>query len=179
MKAWEYMTAMAIEIGAKLNELLHCLDKDIEQLRGSLSLLNELRSLVIKRDEDSLGRLLESIQTESDTHKGQELKRYAIRKELALALGCGSEQVTLSKLEAVLPEEEKAQVAERKAQLKALINKLKKEHLSTALLLSECARFNRLLLKSILNFGSTGTVYYDSDGSTKQQSDTAFVNLQL
>ncbi len=173
------MTATAIEIEAKIDELLRCLDKDIEHVGGSLSLLNELRSLVIKRDEDSLGRLLENIQTESDTYKSQELKRHTIRKELALALGCNPEQVTLSKLEAVLPEEEKGQVAERKAQLKSLTNKLKKEHLSTALLLSECARFNRLLLKSILNFGKTGTVYYDSDGSTKQQSDTAFVNLQF
>ena len=173
------MTTTAIEIENKIDELLLCLDKDIEHVRESLALLNELRSLVIKRDDASLGRLLESIQTESDTYKNQELKRHSIRRELALALGCGSEQVTLSKLEAVLPEEEKAQVAERKAELKALIKELKKEHLSTALLLSECARFNRLLLKSILNFGKTGTVYYDSDGSTKQQSDTAFVNLQF
>jgi hypothetical protein len=173
------MTATAIEIEAKIDQLLVCLDKDIEHLRGTLSLLNELRSLVIKRDEDSLGRLLENIQTESDTYKSQELKRHTIRKELAIALGCDPEQVTLSKLEAVLPEEEKAQVAERKAELKAFIKELKKEHLSTALLLSECARFNRLLLKSILNFGKTGTVYYDSDGSTKQQNETAFVNLQF
>jgi hypothetical protein len=173
------MTATAIEIEANIDELLLCLDNDIKHLRGSLSLLNDLRSLVIKRDEASLGSLLESMQTESDNYKSQELRRYAIRKELSLALGCDPAQVTLSKLEGVLREEEKAQVVKRKAELKALINKLKKEHLSTALLLSECARFNRQLLKSILNFGKTGTVYYDSDGSTKQQSDTAFVNLQF
>jgi hypothetical protein len=173
------MTATASEIGHKIDELLLCLDKDIEHVRESLSLLNELRRLVIKRDDASLGKLLESIQTESDAHKSQELKRQAIRRELALALGCGPEKVTLSKLESVLAEEEKAQVAQRKAELKALIKELRKEHLSTALLLSECARFNRLLLKSILNFGKTGTVYYDSNGSTKQQGDTAFVNLQF
>lgn len=173
------MTATAIEIGHKIDELLLCLDKDIEHVRESLSLLNELRRLVIKRDDASLGKLLESIQTESDAYKSQELKRQTIRRELALALGCGPEQVTLSTLESVLAEEEKAQVAQRKAELKALIKELRKEHLSTALLLSECARFNRLLLKSILNFGKTGTVYYDSNGSTKQQGDTAFVNLQF
>ncbi|UCC22407.1 MAG: flagellar export chaperone FlgN [Planctomycetota bacterium] len=173
------MTTTASEIGHKIDELLLCLDKDIEHVRESLSLLNELRRLVIKRDDASLGKLLESIQTESDVYKSQELKRQAIRRELAAALGCGPEKVTLSKLESVLTEQEKARVTQRKAKLKGLIKELKKEHLSTALLLSECARFNRLLLKSILNFGKTGTVYYDSNGSTKQQSDTAFVNLQF
>ncbi len=175
----ERMQPTTIEVEDKVDELLLCLDKDIEYVRASLSRLNELRSLVVKRDETSLGRLLEGIQTESDGHKSQETRRQSIRRKLAIALGCGPEQVTLSGLEAVLPEEQKAQVAERKAELKALIKELKKEHLSTALLLSECARFNRLLLKSILNFGKTGTVYYDCDGSTKRHRDTAFVNLQF
>jgi flagellar biosynthesis/type III secretory pathway chaperone len=173
------MKTAAIEKEDKIDELLLCLDKDIQYARESLSRLNELRSLVVKRDDDSLRRLLENIQTESDSYKGHEIKRQSLRKELAIVLDCVPEQVTLSKLEAVLPEEGKAQVARRGMELRALIKELKKEHLSTALLLSECARFNRLLLNSILNFGRTGTVYYDSDGSTKKQSDTALVNLQF
>jgi len=47
------------------------------------------------------------------------------------------------------------------------------------LLLSECARFNNLLLKSIFDLGKTGAVYYNSNGATKQQTDMAFVNLHL
>ena len=163
----------------KIDGLLVVLDKDIEHIQASLSQLSELRSLVIKRDDASLAKLLESIQAESDSYAANELKRQSIRKELATAFGCNLKQMTLSRLEATLSEEKKAQVAWRKDKLRSLIEELEKEHLSVALFLSECARFNNLLLKSIFDLGRTGMVYYDSDGSTRQQTDTAFVNLQL
>jgi hypothetical protein len=173
------MKAAVIEIEDKVDELLIVLDKDIQHIQQSLSRLNELRSLVIKRDDISMGRLLESIEAESDSYRSQESKRQSIRKELAIALDCNLKQMTLSRLEEALPEEKKAQVAEKKAKLRSLTEELKKEHLGTALLLSECARFNSLLLKGIFNLGKTEMVYYNPNGATKRQTDTAFVNLQF
>ena len=173
------MKATAISIEDKVDELLIVLDKDIRHIQQSLSQLNELRGLVIKRDDVSLGKLLELIQGKSDSYLRNEHKRQLIRKELASALGCGPEQMTLSRLEAGLPKEKREQVAERKTKLKSLIGELKKEHLSTALLLSECSRFNRMLLKGVFNLENTRTVCYGSNGATKQQSDMAFVNLQF
>ena len=60
-----------------------------------------------------------------------------------------------------------------------LTQELKREYLSTTLLLSECARFNNKLLKGIFDFGKNGAVYYNSNGATKRQTDMAFVNLKL
>ena len=171
------MKATAIGIEDKVDELLVVLDKDIQHIQESSSRLNELRSLVIKRDDATLGELLESIQAESDRYAANELKRQSIRKELAIALGCNVGQMTLSRLEATLPKERKAQVTKRKAKLRSLTNELKKEHLGTVLLLSECARLNSLFLNSIFNAGKTGMVYYDSNGNTRRQTGTAFVNL--
>jgi len=173
------MKSTATEIEDKVDELLACLDKDTQHIQESLSQLNKLRSLVIKRDDASLGTLLKIIQAESDNYRNHESKRQTIRKELANALGCNTEQMTLSALEASLPKGKKAQVTKKKAKLISLIKELKKEYLSTALLLSECARFNNLLLKSIFDLGKTGAVYYNSNGAAKQQTDMAFVNLQL
>jgi hypothetical protein len=173
------MKATAISIEDKVDELLLVLDEDIRHIQQSLSWLNELRSLVIKRDDIALGKLLELIQGESGRNLRHELKRQSIRKELASALGFSLAQMTLSTLEACLPKGKKEQVTEKKAKLKSLIKELKKEHLSTALLLSECARFNRMLLKGVFNLGNTRTIYYGSNGATKQQSDMAFVNLQF
>jgi hypothetical protein len=173
------MKATTISIEDKVDELLLVLDEDIRHIQQSLSRLNELRSLVIKRDDVSLGKLLELIRSESEGYRKHELQRQSIRKELAAALGCGFGQMTLSTLEADLPKEKKEQVTEKKAKLNSLIKELKKEHLSTALLLSECARINKMLLNSVFNFGNTGTVYYGSNGATKRQNDTAFVNLQF
>lgn len=173
------MKATTISIEGKVDELLLVLDEDIRHIQQSLSWLNELRSLVIKRDDASLGKLLELIRSESEGYRKHELHRQSIRKELANAFGCGLRQTTLSKLETSLPIDIKDQVAEKKTKLKSLIKELKKEHLSTALLLSECARFNKMLLESVFNFGNTRTVYYGSNGATKQQNDMAFVNLQF
>ncbi len=173
------MKATAAIIEDKVDELLAVLDKDVGHIQQSLSQLNELRSHVIKRDDAALGKLLEGIQANSDSCRSYELKRQEIRKELANALGCNPRQVTLSALEAALPDEKKTRVARVKAKLGPLVKELKKEHLSTALLLSECVRFNGLLLKSIFDLGKTGTVTYNSNGATKQQADTAFLNLKL
>jgi len=176
------MKATTIAIEDKVSKLLAVLDKDIRHIQDSLSCLNEMRSLVVKRDDVTLGKLLESIQAESDSYTSNESQRQSIRKELANAFGCNLEQMTLSKLEASLPKGEKAQVTKRKARLRTLIKELKKEHLSTALLLSECARFNNLLLKSIFDFRRTGTVIYNSNGSTSRSAlgrNAAFVNSQF
>jgi sugar-specific transcriptional regulator TrmB len=173
------MKTSAIEIEDKVDELLAVLDRDIQHIQESLSRLNELCRLVVKRDNTALGKLLESVQTESDSYKCNELKRQSIRRELATAFGCSLEQMTLSVLEAELTEEKKAQVAERKAMLRLLTNQLKKEHLSTSLLLSDCVRFNSVLLNSIFEFCKAGTVTYDSNGFTKRQTDSGFVNLRF
>ena len=167
------------ETEGKIEELLVVLDKDIQRIEQSLLRLDELRTLVVKRDDAALGKLIESIGGESDSYKSNELKRQSIRKELATVLGCGFEQMTLTRLEAELAGEKRAEVAGRKTLLRALVKQLKKEHLSTAMLLSDCARFNSVLLKGIFDIGRPATITYDADGSAKRQAETAFVNLQF
>jgi len=173
------MRATEIPIEDKVDQLLACLDKDSRHIEQNLSQLNELRRLVIKRDEPALGKLLESIRVESDRYRSNESERQTIRRELGDMLGCDLRQMTLSALQARLPKAKRAQVAKMKARLRSLIDEFKKEHLSTALLLSDCARFNNLLLKSIFEIGNTGTVYYNSNGTAKRQTDAAFVNLEF
>jgi len=173
------MKATATEIEGKVDELLAVLDKDIRHIHDTLSQLNELRSLVIKRDDTALAKLLGSIRAEADSYAANESKRQSIRRELAGAFSCNVKQMTLSRLETLLPEQKKVQISDRKASLRALIKELKKEHSSTAMLLSECARFNSLLLRAIFDVGKTGTVTYSPNGAAKQQIDTALVNLQF
>lgn len=163
----------------EIHELLAVLDEDIRNIQQSLSRLNELRSLVVKRDDTSLAKLLEDIQVESDSYTANEIKRNSIRKELAIALNCNIEQITLSGLEAVLPKEKSDELALKKNKLRELTKQLKKEYLSTTLLLTECARFNNLLLKNVFQIGKTGTVTYGCDGHTKRQDEMAFVNLRF
>ncbi|MHC4122101.1 MAG: hypothetical protein ACYSSI_00890 [Planctomycetota bacterium] len=173
------MKTATIEIEDKVEQLLIVLDKDIQQIIENLSRLNDLRGLVVKMDDVSLHKLLESIKSESNSYKDNESKRRLLREELAIASGCSLEQMTLSRLEAELSGEKKAEVAERKTKLQTLAEKLKKEHLRTTMLLSDCARFNKVLLKSILELGQAGTTTYSPKGSAERQTNSAFVNLQF
>lgn len=172
-------TVDTVDIESKVDELLHLLDGDIQHIQENLSRLNELRSLVIKRNEADLKKLLENIRAESDSCRKHEVERTRLRKELANALDCKLEDVTLSKLETVLPGEKRIEVTSKKVELKALAGRLKKEHLSTTMLLSDCARFNRQILKCIFDLGKMGTVCYDSKGATKRSMTEAFVNMQF
>jgi hypothetical protein len=173
------MKTATAPIEDKVDQLLVCLDLDARHIQESLQQLNEMRRLVIKRDEAALGKLLENIQCASDCYRDHELNRKSIRKELAESLGCNVEQMTLSALESCLPEVKKDRVAQMKAKLRSLSAELKKEYMSTALLLSECARFNNLLLKGIFDLGKIESVHYKSNGETRRHIDTAFVNLQI
>ena len=173
------MKAATTTIENKVDELLAVLDEDIRYIRDGLLQLNELRSSVIKRDDAALNRLLSTIRAKADSYAANESKRQALRKDLANALGCNVEQMTLTKLASRLPIEKKAQVAGKKVELRTLINDLKKEHLSTSMLLSECARFNSLLLRTIFDLGKTGTVTYRANGAANRQMDGTFVNLRF
>ena len=173
------MKAGLISVEAKVDELLVVLEMDIENIQQSLSLLNELRSFVVKRDDAALGKLLGVIRTKSDDYSTNELKRQRIRKELAVVMGCGVQAVTLSRLEGVLSGEKVIEIAEKKAKLKSLLKELKREYMATAMLLSDCARFNRVLLENVFEIGKTGIATYSSDGSTKRQTDTSFVSLRF
>jgi len=173
------MKIAVIEIEDKIDQLLTVLDNDIRHIMENLSRLNELRSLVVKRDDASLHKLLETIRSGSNTYRENGLKRQSLREELAIAANCSLKQMTLSRLEAELSGEKKAEVAERRVKLQTLAEKLKKEHLSTTILLSDCARFNSVLLKSVLEFRQAGAITYNPKGFTDRQANSAFVNLQF
>ena len=173
------MKTITIEIEEKVDALLACLDKDVQLLQDALLRLDELRRLIIKRDDDALGKLLEKIQIQANDHKSHERNRQSIHRELAAALGYEPRRMTLSVLENVLPKGRKEQITERKAKIKSLVGKFRKEHLETVLLLSECARFNNMLLKSIFDLSKVESFSYNSNGSAKRQTNVALINFKL
>ncbi|MHC4264386.1 MAG: hypothetical protein ACYSUK_00450 [Planctomycetota bacterium] len=166
-------------ISVKTVQMLFCLEKDIQHMEQVFEHLDRIRALVLKRDENALTKMLEKIQVKDNEHKNQEYQRQLFRKELAHSLNCGVEEVTLSKLEQILPEKLRAQVKNRRTKLISLSEKLKREHLNTILLLAECARFNRMVLNGIFKSGKTDIVTYSSSGTTLQQAGNNFMNFKM
>jgi hypothetical protein len=70
-------------------------------------------------------------------------------------------------------------LAERQTRLKVLIAQLKREHALTSLLIADCAKFNRSLLRVFFGpAGKAGTTY-NAAGAAQHPTGAALVNMQF
>jgi thiamine pyrophosphate-dependent acetolactate synthase large subunit-like protein len=171
------MTTSVVE--SKVEQLLGVLDEDIRHLETTLAQLDALRGLLIKRDDAALDQLLGEIRARTETYAANERMRQVLRADLALALGCGMSRLTLSKLESMLPEPQRAAIVARQERLKSLVVELKREHTLTAVLVSDCSRFNQRLVRAFFGPGSQAGVTYSPSGATRQQTSATLMNLKL
>lgn len=173
------MNEQTMVLSHEVKDVLDVLERDIVHIEQTLSYLNELRGLVIKRDEQRLGRLLEEIRTEAQEYSANEQRRQMTREQLAELFGCKTEELTLSVLRTRIDEPEKSAIAESQKKLRALTQRLQREYISTAALLSDCARINSRLLKIVFERSRAGAVCYDSQGAAARESDAAFMSIHL
>jgi len=174
------MTWQTNELTQKTEDLLGILELDIERIERTIQNFNNLRGLVIKRDEKELGRLLETIQSESQVYSHNERQRNLLRKEISEIIGCPQESMNLSGLKQHLSQPKLIeQLSDRQLKLRNLVTRLKKEYVSTVALLSDCARINSALLKCVFGWGRGNLVSYDSAGEISRQNDAAFMNMRM
>ena len=171
------MTAQQMQLYGLVDELLGVLDEELEQIKLSLDYLDRLRAAVIRRNEDELKGLLESV-TDQSPRKAVESKRVAICNKLALVLGCSVSQVNLSKLRANLPDERSAVVAQKQQEVIEYVEKLNRDVTSTGLLLKECSRLNNSLLRKLFGNGSE-TVTYNVQGKARWEAQRGIVSMRL
>jgi len=175
----DFSAAVQEEILPEINEFLVCLDKDIAHLEEVLLRLDAMRTFVIKRDDVSLGELLEGIRSKSEEYQRQEARRELVLAGLAESLGFGLKELTLSGLVSFFEGDVSVEVAKRHERLIGLIVSVRKEYRRTSLLLLECARFNRELLQSILELGKHEGSTYGSDGSAKAALGNGFFDFRF
>lgn len=173
------MNAATTELAQSIDQLLVVLQKDLERIEQSIERLNELRALVIKRDDSGLDRLLEQMRSQSEEYVQNQKLREQLREQIAVILDWPVEQVRLGRLQQILPERQSIQVAQMRERLTKTIARLRTEHAGTALLLADLARFNGILLNWILETGRACGMTYDCRGETSRSRDVAFVNLQF
>jgi hypothetical protein len=173
------MNNTAVQIEDKVRELLDVLEKDIGHIEQNLSRLSELRAFVVKRDNDSLEKLLDRVRTDVQEYEANEMNRRFVREQLADILGCDYKQVTLSRLERIVSKDSRAVIAQCKSRLSTLVRQLGAEHKSTMMLISDLSRFNRVLLNSMFDKSRIGDMTYNAGGAAQQQSDAAFLSFQL
>jgi tRNA U34 5-carboxymethylaminomethyl modifying GTPase MnmE/TrmE len=168
-----------VDIKNKIDELIRCIEEDIENAELNIKRLNEIRSLVIKRNYEGLSSLLQAIRQQLPEYSESQSRRQTLRKILADCLECKVEELTLTRLEPFTDDDTKEKIRQTRQRLREITDEMKKEYISTALLLSECSRINRNLLKGLFKERVSETVLYDSRGTAKSNPATAFVNMKL
>ena len=172
------MKTLSLEFDNYIDPLIEVLEKDIEHIDSTLEMLDQLRGMVIKRDDKSLNLLLEKARIKTEKYAAVENRRQMIRKELARIWGCEIKEMTLTNMIKILSPERSRQIRETRDKLESLLLRFKAEHLSTFMLLSECSRFNEVMLSALLN-GRRDESTYNRQGSLKWQNKQSIMNLQL
>ena len=144
------MNGLTTQLEKHVEELLEVLDADIIRIDFTLGRLDEMRASVIRRDEEGLSDLLESIRSDHEDYMKQERRRHAVRCRLAEVIGCGVDEMNLSRMRQAVDPEKASLIAEKQAVLKEKVSKLSIEHRATCMLLRDCSRLNGMLLKSLL-----------------------------
>ena len=171
------MTSSAMTL--KMDELLKVLDEDIRHLETTLTTLDTMRSLLIKHDDPALNELLDEIRKHASAHAANERRRQELRTELAEVLACDAHKVTLSTLQAALPDDRRQAVADRQTKLKSLVQRLRREYALTSQLVSDCARFNRSLVHAFFGLGSKRGLTYSPNGTATHTMDASLMSLQF
>jgi hypothetical protein len=171
----------------KVAVLLEVLEADGRHLESALSRLDLLRSLLIRRDNAALERLLAEIHQQADAYRAIEQKRQQLRRDLAPDLGCTEGELTLSRLRNELTASAcsearrrlAAAVADRQTRLRSLAAQVRREHSLTALLLHEAARFNQSLLRVFLGSAGRGCATYSPTGAAHRDAGAALMSIQF
>lgn len=163
----------------RVDELVGVLDADIQHLERALLQLDSLRSSLIKRDDRALSALLADIQGQIDQHAANERRRQDLRTDLARSLGCPAGDLTLSVLRSRVPDSRRSLLADRQKTLASLVKRLKREYTLTVALVSDCARFNRLLVRAIFGTGDERGTTYGAAGTATRRTNAAMVSLKI
>jgi hypothetical protein len=171
------MTMTRMELDADLLvELNEVLDQEQRRVEITLTQLDDLRSAVIRRDEAGLQDLMARIQARQNDFSQLDQRRQHLRQRLAEWIGCGPDRLNLTRLIRGLPPEQGDPLRQRQQQVYNRVRQLKMEHHLTGLLLADCARMNRMLLRMML--GGVGDSY-NAQGQSSWQVQDRLVSVQM
>ena len=164
-------------IAALIVELTTVLDEEIGLLERRSAELADLAEATLQRDDDRLEVLLDEVERTLEVQNATDLKLQALRNALADALGWPVSQMRLSRLIEELPGGLAGEISYRREQILLLSGRLKDQHLRTALVVSECARINKLLLESFFPDGG-GVTTYNSSGASSWGPESGRVDVE-
>ena len=163
------MISLPRNVEPLVNELLQVLDTEIELLDLRCGQFSRLTQASIERDDQVLHDLLEEIEATQQDQQETDMRLQALRQTLATALGLTEKKLRLAWLIRQMPPEQASAIQHRRRQIIVLTDRIKRQHMETALVVSECARVNRLLLENLFPQAQTVTTYGARGESSRSQ----------
>ena len=168
------LTEGAVEL---VDELVVLLDREIELLDKRHAQLEELSRATVRRDDEVLDPLLEQIERTQQVQTRTDLKLQALRSTLAATLGWAVAETRLARLIERLDGPRAAELDYRRQQIILLSERLKRQHMATVLVVTECARINRMLLESFFPEKRAVTTY-GARGQSSWGLDVGLVDVE-
>ncbi len=160
-------------------DLLALLDEEIVLLGLRTRQFDALYDTILHRREETMDALLEDMTDAQQRQVELDAKLQEVRTIFARAAGYAAGEIRLSELIQLLDGEPRKQLREKRQQIILLAERLKRKHLSTAMLLGESARINRRLIQSLLPKAETVTTYGGMGGVKPWQTSSGLVDAEM
>jgi flagellar biosynthesis/type III secretory pathway chaperone len=164
------------EVEPLVAQLLAVLDEEAALLELRRVQMEDLFGAIARRDDPSMERLLAAMEQAQARQGRTDQKLNAIRTSLGRQLGCPARETRISLLARRLPAPWSGTLRRRARQLTDLAERLRRQHLETSFLLSECSRINRLMLE---NLGVAGTLTTYQAGGATTWHDGGIISAEL
>lgn len=161
-----------------LNELNLFMDEQTLQVTETLNRIDMLRAAVIRRDKGALEELSEQVKLQAVQKKQDDMKQQKIQQKLADFCQCSVQEANVSRLCEHLTGQERQAIQLKQSKLQGLILKLNNECRAAELMLRECVRFNRLLLRSLVG-NQNQTQTYTAQGKEQWSMHWGLMNTKL
>jgi hypothetical protein len=172
------MNPPAVQPGAleqRVDELRAVLQEQSDALGRRSQQLAELSECVRSSDNDRMESLLVRMDEAQALQAAADDRLEAARRRLAEALGRPPGQVRVADLLVGLPAASAAGLAGLRSRIVDQVQRLRRQHLQAAVLLSESARINRLLLRCLLPHRPAVTLY-DRGGPSRWGAGEGLLN---
>lgn len=156
-----------------VEEFIQVLDDDILNLELSLIRLDELRAAVIKREDDALKALIETIRIQSDDHTKVNRRRDDVLRRLSSLYGVKKVDITF--IAGCVDDSCKNVLLEKQKKVKMLVEKMNVEYSATFMFMQEFSRMNKMLLNCFVR-PANGSKMYDNKGKTKHDSGSNIIS---
>ena len=146
-------------IAGLVEDLVKSLDSEASLLELRCVQLEALATAALQRDEEAMEELLAQVERTQLDQTHADIRLESIRTALGAEMAVPVERLRLAWLVEQLPARQSAILADRRARIIELTERLQRRHMETAVVITECSRVNGMLLESFCPSMRSVTTY--------------------